>query len=137
MQIKLNINKENFKALSKREIKGEKNGKAKEYLINSDILIFEGEYKNWKRNGKGIEYYTNGTIKFKGEYLKGKIMEGEGYDKEGNLILKIEKNGFGKQYCDIIFLSFSVSFTIYIFSIKNNFISSTIIFFSISISFSI
>ena len=35
------------------------NGKVKEYY-NFDILIFEGEYLNGKKNGKGKEYDTNG-----------------------------------------------------------------------------
>jgi len=29
-----------------------KNGKGKEYIINTYIIIFEGEYLNGKRNGK-------------------------------------------------------------------------------------
>ena len=39
------------------------------------VVIFEGEYLNWKKNGKGNEYYENGKIKFKGEYLNGKKIE--------------------------------------------------------------
>ena len=35
-------------------------------------MIFEGEYYNGKRNGKGKEYYDNGKLKYKGEYLNGK-----------------------------------------------------------------
>ena len=38
-------------------IKSDKNGKGKEYKLNTDILLFKGEHKNWKRNGKGIEYF--------------------------------------------------------------------------------
>jgi len=34
-------------------------------------MIFEGEYLNGERNGKGKEYYDNGELKFEGEYLKG------------------------------------------------------------------
>ena len=54
-----------------------KNGKGfvKEYV---DGLIFEGEYLNGKRNGKGKEY-TNDTDKkiiFEGEYLNGKKWTG-------------------------------------------------------------
>ena len=30
-------------------------------------LIFEGEYINGERNGKGKEYDNNGELKFKGE----------------------------------------------------------------------
>ena len=64
--------------------------KGKEY--NDDNLIFEGEYLNGKRNGKGSEfnqdkklifegeYFDNGEIIFEGEYLSerrwnGKIKE--------------------------------------------------------------
>ena len=43
------------------------NGQGKEY-DSYDKLIFEGEYLNGKRNGKGKEYY-NGKLVFEGEYL--------------------------------------------------------------------
>ena len=46
-------------------------GKVKEYYYNGK-LIFEGEYLNGERKGKGKEYY-NGKLKFEGEYLKGKV----------------------------------------------------------------
>ena len=52
-----------------------KNGKGhiKEYFDDDedDKLLFEGEYLNGERNGKGKEYYDNGNLKFEGEYLKG------------------------------------------------------------------
>ena len=35
------------------------------------ILEFEGEYLKGERNGKGREYYDNCKLKFEGEYLKG------------------------------------------------------------------
>ena len=54
---------------------GKRNGKVKEYYYNGK-LIFEGEYLNGKRNGKGKEYY-NGKLIFEGEYLNGKKMEKE------------------------------------------------------------
>ena len=47
----------------------EGNGTVKEY--NNDILVFEGEYLNGKRNGKGKEYNSNGTVDFEGEYEDG------------------------------------------------------------------
>ena len=31
--------------------------------------MFEGEYLNGERNGKGKEYYDNGKLKFEGEYI--------------------------------------------------------------------
>ena len=34
-------------------------------------LIFEGEYLNGERNGKGKEYYDNGILKCEGKYLNG------------------------------------------------------------------
>ena len=34
-------------------------------------LMFEGEYLNGKRNGKGKEYDFNGKLKFEGEFLNG------------------------------------------------------------------
>ena len=44
---------------------GKRNGKGREY--DNDKLIFEGNYKNGKRSGHGIEY----SIKYEGEYLNG------------------------------------------------------------------
>ena len=77
---------------------GKRNGKGKEYILNKDILIFEGQYFNGVKSGKGKEYYDINIIKFKGEYLYGKIIEGKGYDKKGNLILEIKKDGKRKEY---------------------------------------
>ncbi len=48
-----NINIDNYKKLSGKYILGERNGIGREYILNTDILIFEGEYiigkKEWKR----------------------------------------------------------------------------------------
>ena len=69
----------NFKLLyiliedNKIEIKFDGNGFIKEYL--HDILLFEGEYKNWKRY-KGKEYKSNEII-FEGEYIDGKRYKGK------------------------------------------------------------
>ena len=55
----------------------EKNGK----------LIFEGQFKNEMRNGKGKEYDSKGKLKIVGEYkddiLNGKVKE---YNNKGKLI---------------------------------------------------
>ena len=48
-------------------------------------MIFEGEYLNGKRNGKGKEYYRNGESIFEGEYLNGKRWNGKVYNKNGNI----------------------------------------------------
>ena len=53
-------------------LNGERNGKGKEY--NDDKLLFEGEYLNGKRwNGKVNENNNDGKLIFEGEYLNGKI----------------------------------------------------------------
>ena len=62
----------------------QKNGKGKEYDNINGRLIFEGEYLKGERNGKGKEYYDNGELAFIGEYLNGKKME-----KEKNIIIMV------------------------------------------------
>ena len=57
-------------------LNGKKNGKGKEYDENGN-KIFEGEFINDKRNGKWKEYDGEGNLIFKGEYLNGKKMEKE------------------------------------------------------------
>ena len=73
---------------------GKRNGKGKKYYDDGK-LMFEGEYLDGKRNGKGKEYYKNGQLKFEGEYLKGKKWNGIRYNKNGIKEFEIE-NGFGK-----------------------------------------
>ena len=71
-------------------LNGRKNGKGKEYYDNS-VLKFEGGYLNNKRNGKGKEYYDNGVLKFEGEYLNGKRNgKGKEYYHDGNLKFEVE-----------------------------------------------
>ena len=55
-------------------------GRIKEYYNGE--LIFEGDYLNGERNGKGKEYNYDGELIFEGVYLNG------------------EKNGKGKEYFD-------------------------------------
>ena len=69
LQKMFGVNIQDYKKLSgKYKIVG-KNGKVKEYALNTDKLIFEGEYLNGKSwNGKGKEYYNyNGKLKYEGE----------------------------------------------------------------------
>ena len=69
------------KKLKKKNSK-EKKIFEREYDENG-YLIFEGEYLNGKRNGKGIEYFNNkfgNKLIFEGEYLND------------------ERNGKGKEY---------------------------------------
>ena len=74
-------------------------GKGKVYELDTNILLFEGEYLNRKKNGKGIEYFYNeDKIKFDGEYLNDKKIKGKEYDFSGNIILVLEENGKGKEF---------------------------------------
>ena len=71
IQNKIDINIINYKNSCKIiSSETKKNGKVKEYN-NEDYLIYEGDYKNGKRNGEGKEYYYNILI-FEGEYKDGK-----------------------------------------------------------------
>ena len=56
-------------------LNGKRYGKGKEYNYDGK-LIFEGEFLNGERNGKGKEYFNDGTLKFEGEYLNGKEWNG-------------------------------------------------------------
>ena len=98
LQNKLGINIEYYKQISGRYKIIDTNGKGKEYELITNQLLFEGEYRNGKRNGKGIELYGNGDIKFEGEYLNGKRYKGKGYNIERKLELEIEKDGSIKEY---------------------------------------
>jgi len=83
----------------------EKDGKGKEYILDTKIVIFEGDYINKKRNGKGKEYNDKSQLIFEGEYFNGKR---KGLGKEYNLgelifqgeYLNGKRNGKGKRYYD-------------------------------------
>ena len=134
----------------------------KEFDEDFSKLKFEGEYLNGKRNGKGKEYYQNGTLRFEGEYLdnhriKGKyynngIMEYEGeylYDKNenyGNFIgavieslkknLKYEKRYYNNDiyfFSKFLFISFNIFNLVNIFSLL--FLSSSACFINSLFSF--
>ena len=93
LQNLLGINLFNYKIFSKRIIIYEENGKAKEYscVCSKDTLIFEGEYLNGERNGKGKEYHVNGKLKYEGEYLNGERNgKGKEYSNRGRFIFESE-----------------------------------------------
>ena len=76
-------------------------GVIKEYNDYYSLIIFEGEYLNGQKHGKGKEYYDNGRIKFEGEYLNGKRWNGIGYNTRNNKVYELI-NGYGlvKEYYD-------------------------------------
>ena len=62
-------------------------------------LIYEGEYLNGERNGKGKEYKDEGQLVFEGEYFYGKRWNGKGYDENGNIAYELKNGkGFVKEY---------------------------------------
>ena len=90
LQKEYGYNIENYKEKSGKYRIYNKYGSAEVYILNTKIKIFEGEYLNGKRNGKGKEYYDNGKLKFEGEYLNGK-REGKGEEYYDNDKLVLEK----------------------------------------------
>ena len=76
--------------------------KAKEYLYFNDRRIFEGEYFQGKRHGKGKEYNANNELIYEGEYSKGKKHGlGKEYDNFGQLIFEGEYL-YGKKWNGIL-----------------------------------
>ena len=62
------LNIDSYKKLSGRYKRDGINGFGQEFLLEDDDLIFEGEYLNGKRNGKGKEYYYDKKVEYEGEY---------------------------------------------------------------------
>ena len=90
LQNKLNVNIEDYKNLSRKYKVGERNGFGREYELETNKLIFEGEYSNGKKNGKGKEYLFEKLI-FEGEYSNGKKNgKGKSYTTEGKLLFEGE-----------------------------------------------
>ena len=44
-------------------------------MILEDGQYYIGQFKNGLKNGKGIEYYSNGSIKYEGEFENDKKVE--------------------------------------------------------------
>ena len=104
LQKKCLVDIEDYKKISLKYRIGERNGKGKEYIKYTKILIFEGEYLNGKRNGIGKEYYHDKELEFEGKYLNGE-RNGKGKEYFKNGILEFEgeylngkRNGKGKEY---------------------------------------
>ena len=82
-------------------LNGKRNGKGKERENN--FILFDGEYLNGERNGRGKEFKSN-KLRFEGEYLNGKrIGKGKEYSYDGELkfegeYLNDKRNGKGKEF---------------------------------------
>ena len=63
--------------------------------------MFEGEYLNGERNGKGKEYNYDGKLYFEGEYLNGKRWNGKFINENGNIIYELNNtHENAKEYDD-------------------------------------
>ena len=60
------------------------------------FLIFDGEFLNGKKHGKGKEFRGDKLL-FEGEYLKGKKWNGKGFNDAGEKVFEIIK-GFEKGF---------------------------------------
>ena len=98
LQKRTKVSIEDYKKLCKTGKIEVRNGKGKEFELDTNKLIYEGENLNWKRHGKGTEYNLNNEIKFIGEFIEGKKVEGKGYNNEGNLVFILYKNGKGGEF---------------------------------------
>ena len=99
IQKKLNITIEDYKKFGTKYKEGDSNGLGFEFLKETKRLVFAGNYKNNKKNGKGKEFYDNGEI-IDGYYINGKLKEGKKIDKDGNIIMILKNNGKIKEYFD-------------------------------------
>ncbi len=94
----IGVNIQDYKNLSGRHKRGGKNGNGTEYILNTNNMIFNGEYINGKRNGRGNEY-NNKKLIFEGEYLNGFRWNGTGYNNNGEIDFIIKNGcGRGKEY---------------------------------------
>ena len=58
-QKRLSVDINDYRKVSGKYKIGKRNGKGREFLINTNELIFEGEYLNGKKwNGEVKEYYN-------------------------------------------------------------------------------
>ena len=98
----LNISIANYKHFTGRYMIYDSKRIVKEYNGEDDELIFEGEYLNGKRNGKGKEYFGKiNKLRFEGECLNDKKWNGKGYDWNGIIIYEvINGNGKVEEYYD-------------------------------------
>jgi len=82
-------------------IKGEKNGKGKEFDEDGHI-IFEGEYKDdIKWNGIRKDY-SDGKLIFEAEIKDRKIIYSKFYEKNNNILEYKNGTGYTRKYCLLI-----------------------------------
>ncbi|UKS27814.1 stalk domain-containing protein [Paenibacillus sp. HWE-109] len=75
-------------------VKNQLNGYWKTYRRSEDkvILFQEGQHVNGVLHGKGIQYYyPSGVKNFEGDFVEGKMGNGTYYDKDGNIVVPLNK----------------------------------------------
>ena len=104
-QSNFNLNIIDYRLISGRYIKYETETKAKECDDFNNLVLFEGEYLNGQRNGKGKELDGFNTVKFEGEYKNGKRNgKGKEYNNSKNFVdfegeyINGKRNGKGAEY---------------------------------------
>ena len=88
----LNVNLFHYKIFSGKYTLYKGIGIYKEFNALNDLLLYEGNYLNGQRNGKGKEYDKRGNLIYEGEYLKGKRWDGnlKNYYENGNVLFDCE-----------------------------------------------
>ena len=100
IQNNLEITLVNYKEYSGRYIIYENKRKGKIYDAYQDILLYEGEILNGKKNGKGKEYeleYDYSYLIYEGEFINGERKGKENFDDElfiGKRYLWKKKDGY-------------------------------------------
>ena len=103
LQKNINISIINYKYFQKKYIIYESNGIAEEYDGYFDTLIYDGQYLNGQRHGRGKIYNKDYYLEFDGEFLNGKRNgKGKEYDydtlKFDGEYLNRKRHGKGKEY---------------------------------------
>ena len=78
-------------------LNGERTGKGKEYFYNTQ-LKFEGEYLYGEKTGKGKQYSPNGRLKFEGEYLNDRKIKGKEFLKTEFFLIKTKRIYYEGEY---------------------------------------
>ena len=88
IQHKLNVTILDYKSFIGTYTAFEGNGIVREYYSYNDVILFEGEYLNGRRNGYGKLYNEDAVLIYEGTFLNGrKHGKGKEYNDDGDLIL--------------------------------------------------
>ena len=85
------ISLKDYRIFSGKYIIYEGEGIGKIYDGKTDKLLFEGNFLNGKKNGKGKEFNVEEKLIFEGEYLNGIKWNGEFYGFEYCLVCEIKE----------------------------------------------